>query len=418
MRQELGALTLSGGVEKKYVGRGTRRICSPGETVSRLRPLLPRIGITRVANVTGLDSIGIPTVIVCRPNSRSLSVSQGKGVDLDAASASGIMESIEQHCAETIEHPIWRRALLDQSRRGATVETSLLPGYVRRLEQNEPIFWINAVDLASSSQVAVPYEMVHLDLTVPLPKGSGCFPVNSNGLASGNNLAEALAHGMYELIERDALARFYRLPSDRQWLRRVCLDTVDDDICISVLNKYEQAGIAVGVWDMTSDIGLPAFYVAIVEKERDPFRRIGKACGFGCHTDRGVALSRALTEAAQSRLTRISGSRDDIQVHDFEAIRSSESIERQQAEIITSEQPPRHFSDAPNPAGMTLEQDVRNTLRCLANAGLKQVLYVDLSKAELPVAVARVIIPGLEGHPEVPGYVPGPRAAAVDRAYS
>jgi ribosomal protein S12 methylthiotransferase accessory factor YcaO len=31
--------------------------------------LAPVMGITRVANVTGLDSVGIPVVMVCRPNS-------------------------------------------------------------------------------------------------------------------------------------------------------------------------------------------------------------------------------------------------------------------------------------------------------------------------------------------------------------
>ncbi len=53
------------------------------------------MGISRVTNVTGLDTVGIPLVMVCRPNSRSISVSQGKGCDLDAAKASGVMESVE-----------------------------------------------------------------------------------------------------------------------------------------------------------------------------------------------------------------------------------------------------------------------------------------------------------------------------------
>jgi YcaO-like protein with predicted kinase domain len=64
---------------------GTHRLVPPAETLARLRPLLPKLGITRVANVTGLDTIGIPVAMAVRPNSRSLSVSQGKGLDLDAA---------------------------------------------------------------------------------------------------------------------------------------------------------------------------------------------------------------------------------------------------------------------------------------------------------------------------------------------
>ncbi|HEX9619908.1 MAG TPA: hypothetical protein VF989_07230, partial [Polyangiaceae bacterium] len=50
------------------------------ELLARLRPSMRVAGITRIANITGLDNVGIPVTLVHRPNSRSLSVSQGKGV--------------------------------------------------------------------------------------------------------------------------------------------------------------------------------------------------------------------------------------------------------------------------------------------------------------------------------------------------
>jgi len=79
----------------KAFRRGTHRAVAPAETVARVRPFLAAMGITRVANVTGLDHVGIPVVMVCRPNSWSLAVSQGEGLDLAAAEASGLMEAIE-----------------------------------------------------------------------------------------------------------------------------------------------------------------------------------------------------------------------------------------------------------------------------------------------------------------------------------
>ena len=84
---------------------GTHRSIDPAETVRRIKPFMADFGITRVANVTGLDWVGIPVVTVSRPNSRSLSVSQGKGLTLDAAIASGIMEAIELHYAERLALP-------------------------------------------------------------------------------------------------------------------------------------------------------------------------------------------------------------------------------------------------------------------------------------------------------------------------
>jgi ribosomal protein S12 methylthiotransferase accessory factor len=85
---------------------GTHRTVAPEETVARLKPLLPALGITRVANVTGLDRIGVPVVMVCRPNSRSIAVSQGKGLTLAAAKASGLMEATETFHAERIDRPL------------------------------------------------------------------------------------------------------------------------------------------------------------------------------------------------------------------------------------------------------------------------------------------------------------------------
>src|SRR5437016_14433724 len=94
------------GVTLKALRRGTHRSASLNDTLKRVLRFAPVMGITRIANVTGLDSIGIPVVMVCRPNSRSLAVSQGKGLDLAAAKASGLMESIETYHAETITSPL------------------------------------------------------------------------------------------------------------------------------------------------------------------------------------------------------------------------------------------------------------------------------------------------------------------------
>ena len=70
---------------------GTHRLVAPNATLERVRPFMAVMGITRVANVTGLDTIGIPVVMVVRPNSRSLAVSQGKGLNL------GRGESLRAH---------------------------------------------------------------------------------------------------------------------------------------------------------------------------------------------------------------------------------------------------------------------------------------------------------------------------------
>ncbi|MEZ4302620.1 MAG: YcaO-like family protein, partial [Polyangiaceae bacterium] len=90
----------------KGFSSGTHRAVPPEETLARFERLMPALGITRIADVTGLDHLGIPVVMVTRPNARSLSVAQGKGLSLAAAKASGLMEAIESYHAEHIHLPL------------------------------------------------------------------------------------------------------------------------------------------------------------------------------------------------------------------------------------------------------------------------------------------------------------------------
>lgn len=395
----------------KSVLAGTHRAVPIERTLEQLQPLLPEYGITRVANITGLDHIGIPTVIAVRPASRSLSVSQGKGLSLASAKVSAIMESIEQWHAEEADLPARFASFSERRRKGSPVDAGRLPSYRQAFDASARLSWVEA-RLLDGAVVEVPLGMVHLNLTLPLPPGSSFFPVGSNGLASGNTLSEAIAHGAWELVERDAHALFVQRSAQEQALRRLDLDTVDDPAALSLLQRYEAAAVAVGVWDMTTDVGVACFACSIVERELEPFRRVGLARGYGCHADRGVALCRALSEAAQSRLTHITGSRDDIQAADFDAIRAEANV-RSAQRLLVGVAGTRRFRDVPTRQSATFEADLEWTEARLEAASVARLAYVDLSRAGKPFSVVRVVIPGLEGAPSAHGYVPGARARAV-----
>src|SRR5690242_2091930 len=89
--------------EKRFVD-GTHRVCTPEETWRRIQPALAAAGVTRVADVTGLDHLGIPVFQAIRPASRNLSVSQGKGLSAAAARVSAAMEALELWHAERLDH--------------------------------------------------------------------------------------------------------------------------------------------------------------------------------------------------------------------------------------------------------------------------------------------------------------------------
>ncbi|HEY5959321.1 MAG TPA: YcaO-like family protein [Polyangiaceae bacterium] len=394
---------------------GTHRVVSPVETVSRLRCLYGPVGITRVANVTGLDCIGIPVVMVCRPNGRSLAVSQGKGVDLDAARASGLMEAIELFHAERITHALKLASWNELRFSHEVISVGDLPKVsISAFHPNRSLLWIQGGDLFTSAAVWLPYELVHMNYTLPFPTGSGSFVMSSNGLASGNHVLEAISHGLCEVIERDATTLFRFESAKAQADARIELSTVADPDCRRLLEQYESAGVIAGVWDVTSDVGIPAYRCVILERDPCPLRRVGPAEGMGCHPVREVALLRALTEAAQARLTLVAGSRDDNGRGRYSEFGSRQLLERARERL--AEHGTRRFDATPSYVNHTLEQDVGLILERLRAVGLSQAVVVDLTKPEFGIPVVRVVVPGLETYHHVQGYVPGERALRLLKA--
>jgi len=404
-----------GGGSPKAILRGTHRAASLAQTLAKITPLTAPLGITRVANVTGLDCIGIPVVMVCRPNARSLAVSQGKGLDLDAARVSGLMESIELYHAERVTQPLLLASYneLYQSRRVVAVDA--LPRVsISQFHRNLPILWLQGTDAVDGEPTLIPYELVHTNYTLPLPTGSGCFVLSSNGLASGNHLLEAVSHGLCEVIERDATTIFRCQADQTQARARLDLSSITDPDCRQLLNLYERADVAVGVWDVTSDIGIATFQCVVLDRDPNPFRRLGPLEGMGCHPVRAVALQRALTEAAQGRLTLIAGSRDDYGRERHERTQDADLLEK--ARLWLAERGTRSYDATPSYEHATFEQDIQTILAKLSDASVPHPIIVDLSKPELDVAVARVVVPGLETYHDVPGYLPGERALRILKA--
>jgi ribosomal protein S12 methylthiotransferase accessory factor len=275
------------------------------------------------------------------------------------------------------------------------------------------MLWIEGSDLLGGGPLWVPFELVSANYTLPLPPASGCFQANTNGLASGNHLLEAIAHGLCEVIERDATT-LWKFRSDRaREQRAIDPDSVDDPSCRSVLGLLQAAGLAVRIWDTTSDVGVASFVCLVMEEDgefADP------EFGSGSHPAREVALLRALTEAAQARNTYISGTRDDYPVDAWE----SSYRRRRRAfcrRLLTGPSPRGSFARAPTFESSSLDGDLHWLLARLRDAGIEQAIAVDLTKAAIGVPVTRVVVPGLEGPLEDAGcdYVPGPRARQLMR---
>lgn len=404
------------GPGRKTFFRGTHRLVTPDQTLATVLPLVRGMGITRIANITGLDRIGVPVATACRPNSRGLAVSQGKGLDLATAKASAVMESVESYHAERIELPLKLGSYADLGRSHRLADVTMLALTVgSAFHMDRQLLWVEGYDLLQREAVWIPYEVVETNYTFPLAAGAGCFQATTNGLASGNHLFEAISHGLCEVIERDALAIWNRRSEEFRASRQLDLATVDDESAVEVLSRLDRASIGAAAWDVTTDVGLPCVLATIFDRRNQEHRPLYPASGSGCHPDRHVALLRALLEAIQSRLTFIVGSRDDNFRDDYDRLLDPRTTAAVLA-AVQAQPPAIGFDRVPHVRHETFLDDVHHQVCRLKTAGIKQAIVVNLSKPEWRIPVVRVVVPGLEGVSTHPDYVPGERARGVATA--
>lgn len=384
----------------KHFWYGTHRTASPGETLERVRPYFKFIGLTRIANITGLDKIGIPVTISIRPNSYSVATSSGKGTTLEAAIVSAAMESIELYCAETIDLPEINLSYAQLKENHHVLPIEQLPLRENSLFNiNRPEQWCLGWDIVNQTQVAVPVQAVSMNYHRFWSKkvtNLGSFEMGSNGLASGNHFLEAVSSALFELIERDAISchleayrKGYGIPGYR--MPRVRLETIESPLVKELLAQFEAAQVVPILFDCTVDTEIPVYRAQIY----DPSGHVPSSHGYGAHLAPEVAMMRALTEAAQTRAILISGARDDIFHQYYTALRLQRNHDAE-ARILESNSPTIDARDKKSQATSMFEDDIEIILDKLKRVGLTQVIVFELTPPEWDISVVRVMVPGLE----------------------
>jgi YcaO-like protein with predicted kinase domain len=393
---------------------GTERTRSPEQTLLANRRFMPMMGITRLATITGLDRIGLPVVIAVRPNSRALATSQGKGASLAAAQASALMESIETWHAERIENPLQHDSFQALRQRADVVDPAALP---RRADgiylPDRPLSWIAGHELFGERSVWLPYEAVSVN-TVRQPGTAPVFLGSSNGLASGNHMVEAIIHATCEVIERDALSLWELVPEVQRQRRQIAPEAVHDPALRQLIEHLSARGFALAIWDITSDIGIPTYTCILLEDSASShWRSHHMFSGHGTHLVPEIALSRAIHEAIQSRLTAISGSRDDFLFSEYS--RASNADDHAHMLAVANGTPcSRQFGHVRPPLADYFEADLATIMTRLQQVGVEQLVAVDLGRDDVGIPVVKVVIPGLEG-PRLSAYTPGARARRYQR---
>lgn len=364
---------------------GTNRAQPPAATFAMASRAAATVGVTRVADITRLDTIGIPTYQAIRPLSRTVAVSQGKGVTPELAKLSAVMESIETwHVEQPVAPSVTAPPREVGDRLGYDV-AALPPAAPNLLHDGLPLDWTVARSLLDGSETLVPVSLVRLSLEQKAGWNAPVFFESTNGLASGNTLVEGTLHALYEVIERDAMTAAVGAGVMGVRVDPRGYSPVVDGLC----ELIDRAGVTLEVRLVPSSTDLPCFlsWVACPDYPAAMF-------GFGCHLNTEIALTRAITEAAQARLAYIAGARDDLQ-----------------DEIGDAGAKPRRAEDGPAadlgglvPAPVehgTLLDDLRYVVKRATAAFGYPPLVVDLTREEIGVPVVKVVAPGSRVCPEV-----------------
>jgi len=370
-------------VEKLYFD-GTHRSRSPEETRAAVEPLMAEIGVTEIIDVTPLDRLGIPVFSAVRPGAArgAVRVHAGKGKEPIHARVSAMMEALERYCAE------YRRDRMEYATyeeigpgRAVHPEDLILP---RRLEQGEKVHWTAAWDILNDEEVYVPSNAVFhpydsLGMTIPL------FRSDSNGLASGNVVEEAILHALFEVIERDALSL---ADQKRDLGRRLTIGS--DCAARQVLDRFEENGIDIHLWLLSGKTGIPTVAAAADDTvTKDPAMIV---IGSGTHTSPEIAALRALTEVAQSRGSYLQGGRTDprreqvIRKAGYDRLKRINRMWFADGETVD-------IGDVPDASTTRFDLDIRRVLDEVSPY-TDRVCVCDLSRT--PVPVVRVILPGFE----------------------
>ncbi|PZM15547.1 YcaO-like family protein [Rhizobium tubonense] len=366
------------------------RACPAEETFRRIEPYLAPAGVTRLGRLTGLDRIGIPVWNAVSPNARSIVINQGKGItDIDAK-VSAAMEALERSlaCSSTIaRRSSSRRELADAGERSQTL-ACLLGSGKKDLTDDVNLDWVRGFDILNNRPVWVPFDAVVLDRT----RLNSRYWQSSDGLASGNTETEAILHGLLERIERDAYVLWSVAPAGIR--ERLCVNawSFSDPVIDNLTTKIEEAGLQLKLFDITSDIGIPSYSTFLAARdilERPTPRFHDATVGHGTHPDPCRAVIRAITEAAQSRLTYISGARDDVFHQTYTRPLPPETLALFKASAHDAQ-----LRTGPRFQGLL--QLLAFVSDRLAACGIRSAISVPLAGDDVPFSVVKMLVPDLE----------------------
>lgn len=358
---------------------------------SQFAQMAKNIGVSRLADVTGLDRVGLPVVAAIRPLSRNITVSFGKGKTYEIACLSALMEAAELYFSETCQLPIAKAKYLQLGS-----EVALNPMRLELVGQPEDALvtdfqWVTGFCLKSKKPIMVPWEIISMDYSMAARKNDRVLAFGPTGLAAAFDESRAILHGLYEVIERDCHNAWNTASDENRENTLVDLNCIHATESLELLGQLKSADLQVLLWDMTGSNKIPCYLAEVFDLA---------LCAPTAYTQGAAAdispqqsIYRALSEAVQIRLTYISGSRDDLERSDY-GHRYDEIIYNRKW-ILENLKTRRQIPKAPKATSQP-SSDLEEVCRMLDASGIDDVIVVRLTREHEDVKVVKVIVPSLK----------------------
>lgn len=376
----------------KFDREGGIRVVPPEDTLKRTLPLLTKAGLKDPEDITGKDNIGIPVYSIARPDAAKGAVSSynGKGVTCEQAKASAVMEAMERYSAEMRDEDVLVYGTYEQAKEvGLTIDPADLILPIDRINYylNAEIAWCEGWEMFRGESIWVPacavYHPYVTDGDLQL------FRYNTNGLASGNTMEEAILHAMFEVIERDAWSL-----AEERGIANADITVDPDSIPGKMLESFRKQGVEIFLKDISSDVGVVTIGAASDDiRTKDPEML---NIGVGTHLDPEIAAVRAITEVAQSRTTHKQGVKVNAKIQKATREMGYDKIKLINRLWYSDLDKKVDLKDMKNDSTDYVLDDIELVLGKLMDSGFENVITVDLTRPEVNVPVVRMIIPGME----------------------
>ncbi|MER8568696.1 YcaO-like family protein [Mesorhizobium sp. M0924] len=254
----------------------------------------------------------------------------------------------------------------------------------------DPVEWFAATRLHDGEAGCLPACLIlrppagdNFDLG-RLALGSGC--------AAGPTWSAAVTAALCEVLERDAVAMWWR---GGRAGRPIALETLAKAGAIDLIGRIrkETQGRVTTLIDISSEFEIPC--IAAISFDRDGS---GFAAGFACRLNARQACRAAIVEMCQMELGHdvVSAKRSNLGADSLNEadIRQEQRKKERLASLA-------HLVDGLMGAislNSTEPESLSEALSRLASAGF-HAYAADLTRAEFAIPVARVIVPGLQPYP-------------------